>query len=341
VSAVAAFAPGRVNLIGEHTDYNEGLCLPFAIGLGITVRAEPLQGPEMEAQALDLGEEDRFPAADPAAAQGWRAYVRGVVAELAAAGFALRPARLQIGGDLPRGAGLGSSAALCVATSLALCALAGEPEPDRIELARTCAHVENQWVGAQTGLLDQLASLFGHEGQAVRIDVRTLEVVDTPLDLGGATLAILDSGASRKLGASGYNARRAECKAAAQALGLDSLRDARPEDAELLPEPLGRRLRHVTSENARVEAMAAALRKGDVAEAGRVLEASHKSLRDDYEVSVPAVEQTIWRAKHAGAVGARIHGGGFGGHVLALFPPGTDPPPEATRVWPGEGARLC
>ena len=337
----AAFAPGRVNLIGEHTDYNDGLCLPFAIGLGVTARAEPLEGAEIEARALDFGEEDRFPLTDPPPVEGWRAYVRGVVAGLTAVGVALPPARIEISGDLPHGAGLGSSAALCVATSLALCALAGEPEPDRIEVARMCARVENEWVGAQTGLLDQLASLFGQEGQAVRIDNRTLEVAEVPLDLDGATLATLDSGAPRQVGASAYNTRRAECDQARQALRLDSLRDARREDAELLPERLGRRLRHVMSENERVDTMVAALREGDLEQAGRLLDASHRSLRDDYEVSVPAVDQTVERARDAGALGARIHGGGFGGHVLALFPPDADPPAGAVPVAPGEGARLC
>jgi galactokinase len=341
VSAVAAVAPGRVNLIGEHTDYNDGLCLPFAIGLGVTVRAEPLDGPELEARALDLGEEDRFPPADPQPADGWRAYVRGVAAELTAVGIALPPVRLEISGDLPRGAGLGSSAALCVSTFLALCAVVGEPEPDRIELARVCARVEDEWAGAQTGLLDQLASLFGKQGQAVRIDIHSLQVSDVPFDLDGATLATLDSGAPREVGASSYNTRRAECDAARQALKLDSLREARVEDAELLPDRLARRVKHVISENARVDAMVAALGAGDIAEAGRLLDASHRSLRDDYEVSVPAVEQAIQRARDAGALGARIHGGGFGGHVLALFPPGVDPPPGALAVSPGEGARLC
>jgi galactokinase len=341
VNRVAAFAPGRVNLIGEHTDYNDGLCLPFAIDLGVTVTAEPLEGQELVARALDLGEEDRFePGRRERAAPGWRAFVRGAAVELADAGVELRPARLEISADLPRGAGLSSSAALTVALCLALCAVSGAPEPDRLELARLCSRVENDWVGAPTGLLDQVASLFGQEGHAVRIDMRTLEVTAVPLELGDHVLVTLDSGAERELAASGYSERRAECRAAARELGVGSLREAVPADAERLPEPLGRRVRHVLSENARVEAMVDALRRRDPAEAGRLIDASHRSLRDDYEASVPAVERAVERAKGAGAAGARMVGGGFGGHVLALFPPDAEPPPDANAVRPGPAARV-
>jgi galactokinase len=340
LNRVAAFAPGRVNLIGEHTDYSEGLCLPFAIESGVTVTAEASEGDEVVVLASDLGEQDRFPLADPPPAAGWRAYVRGAAAELARAGADLRPARLEISADLPRGAGLSSSAALTVATCLALLAAADAPEPERLELARVCSRVENEWARAPTGLLDQLASLLGREGHAIRIDMRTLETAPVPLGLGEATLATLDSGAPRELGASGYAERRAECEAAARALGVRSLRDAKGADADRLPDPLDRRARHVLSENARVDAMVAALRDDDQCEAGRLLDASHRSLRDDYEASVPAVERTVAEAKGAGAFGARMVGGGFGGHVLALFGPGTRLPAGARGVRPGPAARL-
>jgi galactokinase len=306
----------------------------------VTVTAEPLSGGELVVAASDLGEEDRFELAGPGRAPGWRAFARGAAAELAGAGVELRPARLEIASNLPREAGLSSSAALTVALCLSLCGVAGAPEPDRLELARLCSRVENDWVGSPTGLLDQIASLFGERGHAVRIDTRTLEVSAVPLELGDATLATLDSGARRELGASGYAKRRAECEAAARELGLESLREASAADAERLPAPLDRRARHVLSENARVEAMVDALRRRDVAEAGRLLDASHRSLRDDYEVSVPAVERTADGARAAGAAGARIVGGGFGGHVLALFPAGVEPPPGATPVRPGPSARL-
>ena len=341
--AVQAFAPGRVNLVGEHTDYNDGLCLPFAIYRGVTVAADPLSGAAIEAHALDLSERDRFePGADLRAGgpgAGWRRFVRGAVAELLREGIEVRPCRLRISGDVPRGAGLSSSAALSVSLCLALCAVAGAEPPGRVELARLCSRIEREWCGADTGLLDQLASLFGERGRALRIDMRGPAIESVPLELAGHVLATLDSGAERSVAASGYNERRAECRAACRALGVDSLRDA--DGHEGLPEPLGRRVRHVLTENERVDAAAAALAAGDLAELGRLLDASHRSLRDDYEVSVPPVERAVEACKEAGALGARIMGGGFGGSVLALFPPGAEPPPGAVAVEPGPGAAVA
>jgi galactokinase len=338
---VAAFGPGRVNLIGEHTDYNDGLCLPFAIAQGVTVNAEALDGGRVEALAADLGETDAFDAAAPPRdGEGWRAFVRGTVGELRAAGHAVGGARLRIAGDLPRGSGLSSSAALSTALALALIALAGENEGDRRELARLCSRVENDWVGAQTGLLDQLAALFGHEGQALRLDCRDLSIDPVPLELAGWTLAVAPSGHEHTHAGSGYNERRAECRAACAALGIATLRDAPADAPERLPDPLDRRVRHVLTENARVDAAVAALRAGDLPGLGALLDASHASLRDDYEVSVDAVEQTVARLKAAGAAGARIVGGGFGGSVLALFPPDAPPPAGATAVEPAASARL-
>ena len=287
-ASVRAFAPGRVNLIGEHTDYNDGLCLPFAIERGVTVTAEPLShGDYIEAHALDLSEQDRFPL-DPDSgdrSDGWRPFLRGAIAELRDEGLEAPPCRLEIEGDLPRGVGLSSSAALSVALCLALCAIGGAEPPERLALARLCSRIENDWAGQQTGLLDQLASLYGEEGSAVRIDMRGPQIRPVELDLGDHLLATVDSGASRSLAASGYNQRRWECHDAAAALGV-------------------------------------------------------QSLRDDYEVSVPQVERAVATCKQAGALGARIVGGGFGGSVLALFPPGADPPQGAVRVGPGPGARL-
>jgi galactokinase len=336
---VQARGPGRVNLIGEHTDYNGGLALPFAIARGVTVTAQPAAGDRIEASALDLGEQDAFPLAAPERATGWRAFVRGMVAELSSAGYALRPCRLTIEGDRERGTGLSSSAALEAALALALLAVAGEPEPDdRRELARLCSRVENDWVGAQTGLLDQLASLCGQPGHAIRIDFRSLAIDPVPLDLGEWTLVTLDSGAEHSHADSGYNERRRECREAAELLGVASLSEAT--DVEGLPEPLAARARHVLSENARVDAMVRALRGGDLEEAGRLLDASHASLRDDYAVSVPDVERTVERLKDAGAMGARMVGGGFGGAVLALLGPGVVRPGGALVVDPGPPAAL-
>ena len=346
-----AFAPGRVNLIGEHTDYNQGLALPFAIANGVTVRAQAHDrgSPEagrIQALALDLGEHDEFALADPPRTEGWRAFVRGAVAELGRAGLPLVGARLEIEGDLPPGAGLSSSAALEVALCLALLELgrscaaseAGPPPPDRTALAQLCARVENDWVGARTGLLDQLACLYGTGGHALRIDFRTLSVDPVPLRLGGWHLAVLDSGERHVHASSGYNERREQCARACELLGVGSLREAAAEDLPRLPEPLRRRASHVLGENQRVEEAVAALQADDLPALGALLDASHASLRDSYEISTPAVEAAVERLRGAGASGARLIGGGFGGSVLGLFAPHATPPPQARQVRPGPGA---
>jgi galactokinase len=336
---IRTFGPGRVNLIGEHTDYNGGLALPFAIDRGVTVEAERLAGGEIRAEAPDAGESDAFDAAAPGRADGWRAFVRGTVAELRAAGVEIGGARLEIAGDLPQGSGLSSSAALETALCLALLAVADAPEPDRIELAKLCSRVENDWVGAETGLLDQLAALCCEPGHALRIDFATLALAAVPLELHGWRLVTLESGAEHEHAAGGYNERRAECRAACEALGFELLSAADPAAAERLPEPLDRRARHVLSENERVDAMVAALRAGDLPAAGALLDASHASLRDDYEASLPDVEAAVQALRDAGAAGARMVGGGFGGSVLALMPPGVDPPSGSVAVAPGPPAR--
>ncbi len=339
-SHLTAFAPGRVNLIGEHTDYNDGLALPFAIGLGVTVEADAIDSPRIEADAVDLDERDSFELHDPGPAPGWRAFARGVVAELERSGVSLRGARLRISGDVPRGAGLSSSAAVEVALALALLAIAEQPEPDRVALARICSAVENEWVGASTGLLDQLASLLGERDTALRIDFRSLEVRRVPLELGEYALVTLDSGEHHSLAASGYNQRRDECARASRELGVPTLRDASLALADRLPPPLDARARHVITENQRVEAAVGALERGDFVALGALLDESHASLRDCYEVSTPAVERAVERLHAAGAIGARIVGGGFGGHVLGLLPPGARKPEGALEVGPGDGARL-
>jgi galactokinase len=339
-SEVTAFAPGRVNLIGEHTDYNQGLALPFAVRDGVTVRARAIGGDRVKARALDLGEEDSFDAQEPARTDGWQAYVRGAVAELTQAGCRPRGARLEIEGTLPQGSGLSSSAALEVALIVALTALFEGPQIDRTELAKLGSRIENDWVGAQTGLLDQLASLFGQEDHALRIDFRSLEVAPIALELNGFQLATLDSGEQHAHADSGYNERRSECARAAEILGIESLRDTTLDQAAELPEPLDRRLRHVICDNQRVEETIQALAAGDLEQVGELLDRAHASLRDDYEVSTPAVEAAVAHLKEAGALGARIMGGGFGGHVLALFAPRTAIPDAATAVEPGPGARL-
>jgi galactokinase len=331
-----AFAPGRVNLIGEHTDYNDGLSLPFAVADGVTVTATRIAGDEIEARALDLAEEDRFTRSQPERAAGWRAFVRGAVAELAAAGLTVPAARLEITGTLPRGAGLSSSAALEVALCLALL----DDEPDRLWLAQLCSRIEHEWVGARSGLLDQLASLFGQAGHALRMDFRSLEVVAVPLELGDWQLVLVDSGETHSIAASAYNARRAECAEATRLLGVTSLREAEAGAAAVLPSPRDRRAVHVIEENARVDAAVAALGTGDQVALGRLLDASHASLRDLYEASTPAVERAVDRLRTAGAAGARMMGGGFGGTILALLPPGVAVPDDARPVIASAGARI-
>jgi galactokinase len=345
---IRAFAPGRVNLIGEHTDYNGGLALPFAISRGIVVEAVACDDLLIRAQAIDLGEEFAFAVTQRERERGWRAFVIGMAAELKALGVEVGGASLRIGGDLPRGAGLSSSAALEVALCLALLALAGiDPdEPGRLELARVCARVENEWVGAQTGLLDQLASLYGQPDAALSIDFATLEaetapaIEPVPLKLGGWRLLVLDSGQRHEHSGGGYNERRAECARACELLGVRTLSEARASAAAQLSDPLARRARHVLCENERVRAAVAALREGDMLELGALLSSSHASLREDFEISTPAVEATVARLLDAGAAGARIIGGGFGGCVLGLFAPGAQAPADALEVRPGPGAHL-
>ncbi|MDQ6745613.1 MAG: galactokinase [Actinomycetota bacterium] len=336
----AAFGPGRVNLIGEHTDYNGGLALPFAISEGVTVRVQQLGAPRVQVLATDLGECDEFALHDPSPAEGWRAFVRGAVAELQRDGVELPGARLEFSGTVPRGGGLSSSAALEVALALALGRLAGVPEPDRLALARMCSRVETRWVGAQTGLLDQLASLFGRERHALRIDFRSLEVTPVALALGDHRLVTLDSGEQHAHAGSGYNQRRRECEEACRRLGLVSLREASLPMARTLPAPLAQRAEHVISENARVEEAVLALAGGDLNRLGELLNASHASLRDHYEISTPAVEEAVARLRAAGAVGARIIGGGFGGNVLGLLPGDAATLEGAIEVRPSPGAHL-
>jgi galactokinase len=341
-----AFAPGRVCVIGEHTDYNDGLALALAIAEGVTVEAHRIEPEEdgterVRAHALDLGEYDEFALTDPPPAEGWRAFVRGTVAELQRAGLRPVGASLRIQGDVPRGAGMSSSAALEIALALALLALAGtEEQIGRTDLAKLASRVENEWAGARTGLLDQLTSLYGERDEAMRIDFQTLSVDPAPLHLDGWRLVTLDSGERRSNASSGYNQRREECARACELLDVDSLREANPAEVGRLPPPLRERARHVLSDNRRVDAAVAALRTGDLPMLAQLLNESHASLRDDMDISTPAVEATVRRMLDAGATGARLLGGGFGGSVLGLLPSGAAVPEGAREVRPCAGARL-
>jgi galactokinase len=340
-SHTAAFAPGRVNLIGEHTDYNEGLALPFAIDAGVQVEATASGDHAIHAHALDLDEADRYELGlEGPSPGGWRAFVRGATAELASAGLPVRGATLEIHGTIARGSGLSSSAALEVSLCLALLALADADVVPPWPLARICSRVENEWVGAQTGLLDQLASLCGREHAAMRIDFHSGAIEPVPLALGEWRFVTLDSGVRHSHSESGYNDRRRECAQACELLGIASLRELEPAMIDRLPAPLDARARHIYEENARVDACVEALSLGDLAAVGALLDASHASLRDLYEVSIPALETAVDALRAAGAAGARLMGGGFGGHVLGLLPPGVVAPAGAHEVRPGAGARV-
>jgi galactokinase len=353
---VVAHAPGRVCVLGEHTDYNEGLALSFAIAQGVTVRAQRIapggDGEErLLAAALDLGEQDEFPLGDPGRpgqVTGWRAFVRGMVAELTRAGLPPVGSSVQIQGDLPRGGGLASSAALEVALALALLALAGRgAQIGQTQLGELCSSVENQWFGAHTGLLDQLSSLYGEPGMGLRIDFRTLSAMTVPLTLEGWRFVTLDSGEQRTNASSGYNQRRAECARACELLSVPSLRalgerprEQRERRLAELPADLRRRARHVLSEDERVDRAIAALAVGDLPALGALLNEAHDSLREDMEISTPALDATVARMREAGAAGARLLGGGFGGSVLALLPPGVPTPAGAREARPCAGARV-
>jgi galactokinase len=221
-----AFAPGRVNLIGEHTDYNDGLALPFAITEGVTVTAVAVDAGRVEAVAADLGEEDAFELGRPGRASGWRAFVRGTAAELQDAGFALRGARLEIAGTVTRGAGLSSSAALEVAVATALCAVAGFGL-DPLGLAQACRRAELRAVGVPCGILDQGASVLGREDCAILLDTASLEHRAIPLPAGLA-IVVVDSGVTRTLERSGYAARQRELEEALAALGGRGPREVPP-----------------------------------------------------------------------------------------------------------------
>jgi galactokinase len=336
----AAFAPGRVNLIGEHTDYNGGLALPFAIGSGVRVSVTGTEGDRVDVHAADLQEHDSFDATAPLRADGWRAYVRGAFAVLTQSGVRPGGASIEISSDLPQGIGVSSSAALSVALCLALTELSGVPIPEPVAVARLCQAIEQSWLGAQTGLLDQLASLHGRAGTASLIDFQDLSVKQVSLALDGHRLVILNSGPRGPGAIASYNQRRQECEAAASRVGAETLRGALFQDLHMLPDVLARRARHVIGENGRVLEAVDALKRGDLGALGGLLDASHASLRDNFEVSTPAVESAVRRLRQAGALGARLMGAGFGGSVIGLLPPDATVPDGAIEVRAGDGAHL-
>jgi galactokinase len=320
------FAPGRVNLIGEHTDYNGGFVLPFALSTGVAVAAGR-DGAGIAVSSRQRG--GRAVSAPggrlvPGTVSGWAAYPLGMAWALTAAGHPPGGTAIAIDADLAIGAGLSSSAALECAVGLALAELHGLAVT-RPELAALASRAENEFAGAPTGIMDQTAALLCRAGYALLLDCRSGVTQDVPLDPGasGLTLLVVDTGVRHALNDGRYAARRRSCEEAARALGVASLRDLtdRPEAVSDLADPeLRRRARHVVTENRRVLAAAELLRGGELAAVGPLLTASHTSLRDDFEISWPQADAAVGSALAAGAAGARMTGGGFGGSVIALVP---------------------
>jgi galactokinase len=293
-------APGRVNLIGEHTDYNEGLVLPMAIDRECLVAYRPRPDGQVHARSLDGPDPTGLARAAAQVLDGLGRPPIGIDAVLAS--------------DVPIGAGLASSAAVVVGLSLALCEAAEWTLP-AVELADACRRAETLATGVPCGLMDPLASLAGGPGMALLIDCRSLAVEPVPVGP-GVEVVVADSGQRRRLADSAYAERRQACARAARELGLGSLRDAAPD--QVAGDPVAR---HVVSENRRVGEMAAALRAREWERAGALLDAGHASLRDDFGVSTPQLDRLAGELRAAGAYGARMTGAGFGGCVVALAPP--------------------
>lgn len=314
-------APGRVNLIGEHTDYNEGYVLPLAIERAVWIALRPRSDRLVRLYAVEFGEEGLFDLDRLEPATGWLEYPKGVAWALAQAGLALRGFDGVVSGDVPRGAGLSSSAALELAVARAFHAVSGFPwEPVRI--AQLAQQAENRWVGVNCGIMDQLISAAGIAGHALLIDCRSLALTPVPLPT-GSLVVILDTMTRRGLIDSAYNERRRQCEAAARFFGVPALRDVSLAQfeaaADRLDPVIAKRARHVVSENARTLEAAEAMRRGDSVHLGRLMNASHASLRDDFEVSSDALNAMVEAAQaHAGCFGARMTGAGFGGCAVAL-----------------------
>jgi galactokinase len=354
-------APGRVNLIGEHTDYNEGFVLPVAIDRLVLAVAGRRDGGRLRLWSLQTGPpaDLELTAIGPGRVDGWAAYPAGVAWALGQAGVDLGGADLVVDGDVPAGAGLSSSAALECATATALADLHGA-DLDGKALAALARRAENEVVGVPSGAMDQMVSMLGRAGHALFLDTRSLETeqVPLPLEASGLCLVVIDTRAGHRLVDGAYADRKAACEAATAVLGVPALRDATLAQVEAAAGALGdpglRRARHVVTENARVLEAVALLRAGELDRLGPLLAASHASLRDDYEVSSPELDTAVEAALDAGAVGARMTGAGFGGSAIALVPVDLAGhvgdrareafaaagfgPPEVTTVRPSDGA---
>lgn len=323
-------APGRVNLIGEHTDYNDGLCLPMALPLRTRVAASRRDDDLVVASSEGFGRVVSTSIGDvgPGRPKGWAAYVLGVLWALREAGHDVRGLELSIDSDVPSGAGLSSSAALecavgAAASDLFDLGLLGSDER-RVELAAACVRAENDIAMAATGGMDQAVALRSREGALLLLDCQDGSVEHVRAELDGHVVLVTDTRSPHQLVDGQYEARRRDCEAAAAAAGVSSLREVEPEDLPAVlgrvDEVVGRRARHVVTENARVRLVVDALRSGDLDSVGAALSAGHASLRDDFEVTVPHLDVAVESAVAAGALGARMTGGGFGGSTVALVP---------------------
>ncbi len=329
--ALVVRAPGRVNLIGEHTDYNDGFVLPIAIDRAVWIALRTRTDERVYAGSLNFQQAKSFSLAGFRNENaGWAEYLKGVAWAMQEAGLRLRGWEGVVAGDVPIGAGLSSSAALEMAVASAFAAVSGLPW-DAATMAQLGRRAENEWVGMRCGIMDQMISAAGREGHALLIDCRTLQTEAVPLPP-GTVVVVLDTAVRRGLVDSAYNERRAQCEAAALFLGVKALRDAtldqllaaRPARSQLsLDEVTFRRARHVITENARTLEAAEAMRRGEAAELGQLMIAGHASLRDDFEVSIPQMDAMVECAiRQEGCFGARMTGGGFGGCAVALVEDG-------------------
>lgn len=312
-------APGRVNLIGEHTDYNDGFVLPIALDRTARVAVRLRDDDVIRCASVQQGDDVTTTSLGSLVSRGcgsWAAYVAGVAWALAEHGVRVSGFDLLLDSDVPVGAGLSSSAAIETATGLALAELLDAPLT-RLELALVCHRAETGFVGAPVGVMDQVASACASAGHALLLDCRSLEVEHVPFrpQDWDCELLVVDTGAPHQNNDGAYAERRASCERAAADLGVKALRDASPDQVADLP-----RARHVVSECRRVLSAAEALRDGDAARLGQLMLASHVSLRDDFEVSSPQLDLAVTSAMGAGAHGARLTGAGFGGCAVALVP---------------------
>ncbi|HUH97454.1 MAG TPA: galactokinase [Anaerolineales bacterium] len=319
--ALVVRAPGRVNLIGEHTDYNEGFVLPMALDRAIWLAVRPRTDRIVCVHSLDFGSDTIFPLDELKKDQGWVEYLKGVAYVLQADGHRLSGWDGVIRGDVPRGSGLSSSAALELAAGRVFAALSGlEWRP--AYMARVGQRAENEWVGVNCGIMDQMASAACREGHALFLDCRSLDIRHVPLPP-QAAIVVMDTSTRRGLVDSAYNERRSQCEEAARFFGVRALRDLGPEEFEKkrsgLNEVVMRRARHIVTEDQRVLEAVAAMQADDVTRLGNLLNASHASLRDDFEVTNEALNQIVDAAQsQSSCYGARMTGAGFGGCAVAL-----------------------